>query len=169
MTFINKQHVFLDACALVRLVVDEPGARAVREYLETRPICFATRFSFDEALGVLKRKWVRGEGLSQERSLAASYRLITRYFKSERIPLDNLRLEERDVFFAAHEIVTKHAIDLLDALQILTIQDGRYRVSSDVPDAVLLTSDRKLAAEGEGLTSWLCQNDSHVIPPLGEV
>jgi len=48
---------YLDASALVKLVVNEPGVNDVRRYFNTNSGACTTFVSFVEALGVLKRKW----------------------------------------------------------------------------------------------------------------
>ena len=72
----NIYTYLLDASALVKLVVDEPGSKALA--LRPQPsVSYTTTLCFVEALGVLKAKrFFRNQSLSEEQYLAACEGLV---------------------------------------------------------------------------------------------
>ena len=51
---------FFDASAIVKILVDEPGSRRIREVYGGTAQIHTSWVLIAEALGVLKRKWQRG-------------------------------------------------------------------------------------------------------------
>jgi len=66
---------YLDAFALVKLLIDEDGSAAVRSYLGPHAIRRTTSLCFAETLGVLKAKHERSR-ISDEQYLASCEELM---------------------------------------------------------------------------------------------
>ena len=157
--YIKASH--LDASAAVKLILQERGSQYIRSYFKDRSGFFITGFCLAEALGVLKRKWCRGE-LSQEQYFERCYVLLAYLRKPSRIRVDEIELSSLDTFAKAEEIARRHKLDLSDSLQLASVKHGRF--SSCVPGfkTVLITADRALAsaAKKEGLRVWNCEEEA---------
>src|ERR1051325_7321587 len=81
---------YLDASALVKLVVEEHDSLAVRTFFQANTNFHTTSLCLGEALGVLKGKWVRKE-ISSNAYYAGTRRLIIDAW-GKRIALDNVEL-----------------------------------------------------------------------------
>lgn len=65
------KHRYLDASALVKLVVDEGDHEPVRTFFQSNVNFGATSICLAEALGVVKAKWTHGR-ISEENYFAAT-------------------------------------------------------------------------------------------------
>jgi len=150
-----KPH-YLDASALVKLVVEEPGSKALREFFQSNTNFHATSLCLGEALGVLKGKWQRRE-ITDDAYYAATRRLIIDAW-GQRIGLDSVELLDPKTHSEIEAMAKKHALDLSDALQLVTILRGRFSVLGPNSAPVLITADRGLAAaaSAEGIRAWNC-------------
>jgi predicted nucleic acid-binding protein len=147
---------YLDASALVKLVVDEEYSSRVRAHVETQSWRVCTSYCFVEALGALKLKKERGE-LSERAYTAASRRLIGTV-RSSRIKILGDIPSSSVAFAEAERMVKAYNIDFLDAFQIISIKDSwHYLAAPSKP--ILITADNKLskAATKEGIKSWYCR------------
>lgn len=151
---------YLDASALVKLLVDEPGSSRLKEYFDNPNVFRMTSLCFAEALGVLKAKYLyRGE-ITEKGYLHRSY-LLEVYLKHGRIKLDEVSLTDPAMFDEVEVIVKKYQIDISDALQIVTLKKGRYSKFVEESQSLLITADADLAkaARSEGLKVWDCINE----------
>jgi len=148
---------YLDACVLVKLVCREPGSDRIDEYVRTNPsFCFCvTEYAFYEALGVLKRKWVKKELKEQEYSKAIY--VLGAWFEDGTIKIDSdFRPHDQMLTGPLRDLVERHRIDYSDALQIYTIVNGKWKRSVYETKTVLVSQDAGLlkAARSEGLRVW---------------
>jgi predicted nucleic acid-binding protein len=156
---------YLDASALVKLVVAEDRAEKLRAYCG-RALLATTTLCFGEALGVLKAKWTH-KHITQEMYLAACEELFAHVrngtLEIEEVPLlsgDPQLL--RDNYEKIEKLAHKHSLDISDALQLLVLQSGTCSKLEGTTRASMVTADRKLAsaAMAEGMRAWDCVHDS---------
>ena len=160
--YVSQTH--LDASAAIKLVLDEPGSDHVRKYFTDRGGFYITGLCLAEALGVLKRKKLRG-GLSGHQYFGKCYLLLA-YLREHRINLDDIQISSVETFLKAEDIARRHNLDLSDSLQIVSVKYGRFCSFVQESKTVLATADRDLesAARMEGLRVWNCE-DSEEPPP----
>jgi predicted nucleic acid-binding protein len=146
---------YLDASALVRLVLDEPQSEAVRAYVRDRTNLYTNSFCFAEAFGVLKRKWQR-KALTIDEYYAA-VRKLTRDVRN-RIRFDDMELLDAAVQDEMERLGKKHGLDMADALQLVTILHGQFKHMGPNSASVLITADNGLAeaAQAEHVKLWNC-------------
>jgi predicted nucleic acid-binding protein len=155
---------YLDASAAVKLVLREPGSDNLQRYFHPqdgpRGGFHITSLCLAEALGVLKRKWLRDQ-LSDKEYHGKCF-LLVNYCSSRRIRLEDTELEDLSIFLQAIKLATKHKLDVSDALQLLTVKYGKFRHLVAESKTLLITADRNLesAAKAEGLRVWNCQTES---------
>ena len=149
---------YLDASAAVRLVLNEPGSDDLRKYFDAEDsgsfhimsLCLA------EALGVLKRKWHPEQTISMKDYFDKCYLLLALVRgKPKLIHLDDTYLSDLNVFTATEKIAKRYALDLSDALQLVTI---KQRFGKLKPKPLLITADSALAAaaQKEDISVWKC-------------
>lgn len=150
-----KAH-FLDASALVKLVVEENGSESLRNYFNANASFCTTPLCLGEALGALKGKWGRKE-IEESAYFSATRRLIIDAW-GKRIEIDDISFLTPTVHSEVENLAKKHTLDLSDALQIITIKNGRYSRLGPNSASVLITADAKLgtAAAQEGIRVWNC-------------
>lgn len=144
--------IFLDASAIVKLVVEEKGSDRVREYFDALNfLFFTTNFCFFESLSVLKRKWCNG-GISKNQYRECCGRVFA-YKKEGRIKIQEYPLENLEDFWKLECLVEKHNIDISDALQLLSIKETILATFAEESETTLLTADKDLAesAKKEGV------------------
>ncbi len=109
-----------------------------------------------EALGVLKGKWEHNR-LTDSQYFECTRRLIIDAC-GKRIEVDDIGLFTPSGLSSVEAMARKHALDLSDALQLVTILRGRYSVLGPNSASVLITADAKLAAAAgaEGIRVWNC-------------
>ena len=78
----------------------------------------------------------------------------------------NLRIDEVSILLPvvrteAERLIKAHAIDFLDAFQIVTVLHGRYQHMVAESQSILITADRSLAkaARAEGARVWECTSE----------
>jgi len=149
---------YLDASALVKLVIDEDYSARVRTYIfePERSWRVCTSFCFAEALGALKLRNKRGE-LSDEGYLSGSRKLI-RLVRDESIKVLEGDFSSLSAFAEAERMVKDYGIDFLDAFQLLSVKDSWGHLAPP-SQPLLVTADGPLskAAEGEGIKCWYCR------------
>lgn len=147
---------YLDASAMVKLVIEEGDSQMVREFFFGNVSFCATSLCLAEALGVLKGKWEHNR-ISDEQYFAATRRLIIDAW-GKRIEVDDIGLFTPDGLASVEATAKKHSLDLSDALQLVTILRGRYSVLGPSSASVLITADKRLAAaaSSEGVRVWNC-------------
>lgn len=157
---------YLDASAAVKLVIDEPGCQSLRKYLDEQSPLYISTVCVAETLGVLKRKWLRGE-LGEESYFRASFVFLAHLTQHGKIIVENDDLADPHVFFECEDLARKHGLDLSDALQLYALKAGCLSGGVDESQALLITADMKLAAaaRAEGLLVWNCKKEA---PPAFE-
>jgi predicted nucleic acid-binding protein len=149
---------YLDASALVKLVVDEGDHQRLRDFFNANTNFAATSLCLAEALGAVKAKWLHKQ-LSFDQYFEATRRLIIAAWE-EKIEVDSVDLFTPDNQQAVEALAKRHGLDLSDALQIETILHGKYRKLVADSAAVLITADKDLAkaAHQEGIRVWNCSD-----------
>jgi len=152
---------YLDASALVKLLVDEPDSSRIKEYFNKHHLFRMTSLCFAEALGALKVKYLYRKEITEKGYLNRSH-LLTIYLRQGQIKLDEVSLTDPAVFDEVEAIVRTYQIDVSDALQIVTLKKGRYRSFVGESQSLLITADADLAqaARSEGLQVWDCINEA---------
>ncbi len=147
---------YLDASALVKLVVDEADSQPMRAFFNSNTNFCATSLCLAEALGVLKGKWGRNQ-ITTDQYFSATRQLVIEA-RGKRIEIDDLGLVNPSVHAEVERMAKKHGLDLSDALQLLTILRGRYSVLGPNSASVLVTADCPLAraANAERIRVWNC-------------
>ena len=149
---------YLDACALVRLVVNEPGANDVRQYFNTNSGACATFVSFVEALRVLKRKW-------QDNWQDSDYQKAVEDLQSpvygEKLELDDISLANPALFREVAAFSKLHNLDFADALQLYAIKKGKYSPFTSGSNTRFISADGDLvrAARNNKVLTWECSKD----------
>ncbi len=161
----DTSHVwYLDASALVKLVVDEEGHEAVRRLYNENPNCYATPFCLMEALGIIKGMWKKTNNqkilISDDQYFAATRRLIIDAWGGKICP-DSIDLFTPNGLDAVEALAKKHDLDLSDALQLETLLNGQFKVLGGDSKPILVTADKGLAkaARCEGFRAWDCKRD----------
>jgi predicted nucleic acid-binding protein len=166
---------FLDASAMVKLVLEEIGSQALIVFFDKNESFYTTSLCFGEALGVLKSKRFHKKRISQEVYISTTYKLCS-FIKDRRILIEGESknkneepparhpgsLLEPAIFFKAADTSDKYQLDLSDALQLVMVRE------SNVVGATLITADEQLAAaaRAEGLEAWDCVREDPPNPNL---
>ena len=149
---------YLDASAMVKLVIDEDYSARVRSYMfePERSWRVCTSFCFAEALGALKLRNKRGE-LSDEGYLSGSRKLI-HLVRNKSVEVLEGDFSSFTAFAEAERIVKDYSIDFLDAFQLVSVKDSWGHLAPP-SQPLLVTADSALskAAEGEGVKYWYCR------------
>jgi predicted nucleic acid-binding protein len=149
---------YLDASALVKLVIDEGDHLNVRRHFNSTTNFAATSLCLGEALGVIKgKRFHKNPLITEEQYFAATKRLVMDA-SGGRIEVDDINLFTLQSLISVEALAKKHHLDLSDALQLATILHGRYSPFGPHSSSVLITADRKLAkaAELESIRVWNC-------------
>lgn len=149
---------YLDASAIVKLVVDEPDAASIRDYFDSNANFCTSLLCVCESLGICKGKWSRGE-ISAEGYVRATKKIVT-YARTSRIEIDDLGLAAA-THQGVEELGRKHGLDLSDALQLYTILHGKYSHPGPGSASILISADGGLcaAAISEGIRAWNCASE----------
>ena len=147
---------YLDASALVKLVVDEGDHEPVRSFFHSNTNFFATSLCLAEALGAVKAKWTHGRITEGQYFLCTRTLVINAW--GNKIEVEDIGLFSPGGLTAVEALAKKHTLDLSDALQLETILRGKHSHMGPNSAPVLVTADAKLAkaAEIEGIRSWNC-------------
>ncbi len=119
---------FFDASAIVKLVVQEPGAGRAREIFERVAQVYTAWVVVAEALGALKRKWNRGD--IDERRYGGAVHLLLAYVSEERLKAVDLTTRVGRPALATFEldilrVRREHpALDAADVLQFAAIRNS---------------------------------------------
>lgn len=157
---------YLDASAIVKLVLKEPGSAELRQYFGKESDFTATSLCFAEALGVLKVKRFNQKNMTDEEYFSGCDELMA-YVAGGNIDIEDIEIQDRSVFDEVEKLTRKHnqgkpkdkTIDISDAFQIVSIKRNYF---SQFPNTdskpILITGDQALAnaARGEGLRVWYC-------------
>jgi len=159
---------YLDASAIVKLLIDEEGTVALRSYMDSHATRVTTSLCFAETLGVLKAKH-KHKHISAEQYLAACEELIAE-LRNETLVIEDIGLMERRVFDEVEILCGKYGLDLSDAFQLLTLRSGQLSSLEGDSRPILVTADKKLAtaARSEGLRAWDCMHEPAPHPCIRE-
>ncbi|MFC1694470.1 type II toxin-antitoxin system VapC family toxin [Candidatus Latescibacterota bacterium] len=150
----------LDASALVKLYVNEPGSDKLRTYMKSNPTYYTTLFCFFETLSVLKVKWLYKKEITEVEYKKATFSL-TAWFSSVSQNIEDLDFTSQTIFTEVQKIVTRYTLDLSDAFQILSVKEGFFSNMVDESKTIFITADDKLAkvARQENIKVWnlLCE------------
>lgn len=149
---------YLDASAIVKLLIDEEGSEVLRSY-HGRDVGFqfhATSLCFAEALGVLKVKHFYRKEISEDDYLTACDYLFGWAGDETELELEDVETKDRLVFTEAERLVKKYKIDVSDAFQIVSVKRNPLRRYGN--DLMLITGDGDLAKAAcqEGIQVWNC-------------
>jgi predicted nucleic acid-binding protein len=156
------QPYLFDATALVKLVVDEQGSRAIRQLCSTPEVIRTTWLCLAEAYGVVKRHWQK-EKWTAERYCGKIFDL--QHYVQRRIKLEgSINLSQRD-FRETERIHGQYRIDFSDALLVVVLRSGLYAHLTGNSKPVLVTSDKNLfrAARAEGIMTWNPENEKSLM------
>ena len=152
---------YLDASAIIKILVDEDSSSPVQKYFHNSSSCFRmTSLCFTEALSVLKAQYFYRKKITRKGYLNRSYRLVA-WLRDRRILLDEVDLSDSKIFEEVESIIKEHRLDLSDAFQTVTIKWGKYSNFSGESQSLLITADRGLAkaARSEGIKVWECSHE----------
>ena len=145
-----------DASALVKRFLSEESSHILRQYWNTHSTLYTTPFCLYESLGVLKLRKLRCK-LTKKEYLEAASKLVAWYRASVR-DIKDLDFTRLDVFTKAVKIAEQHDLDLSDAFQLLSLQEGFFAPLFGDSATLLVTADDALAnaARAIGLRVWDC-------------
>ncbi|MEJ1496348.1 MAG: hypothetical protein RPU13_07640 [Candidatus Sedimenticola sp. (ex Thyasira tokunagai)] len=146
---------YLDASALVKLLVYEDRSEIIRAYFARHVNFQTTSLCFAEALGVLKVKYHYRNLIDEETYLSACEELLA-YARDGTIEIDEINISEREAFNKVESLCQAYSLDLSDCFQIYTLQAGFFSRFQGEAKPILITADSGLAiaAREEGLRAW---------------
>jgi hypothetical protein len=119
-----------------------------------------------EALGVLKRKFLRKE-MSRRDYLDSTYEMMA-FVRGDSILVQHDRLDDLALFAQAETYVQRHNLDFIDALQltVLLLRDAAF-LRGGASESFLVTIDSDLAAavRKEGGLAWDVSAEERPPPP----
>jgi predicted nucleic acid-binding protein len=155
---------YLDASAIVKLVVRENRSRELQDYFSYLGDSYlTTSLCFSETLGALSQKYKKGEIGYQEYLQACEELLCMERDCS--IEIYDVGISDRHAFdqaermILAYENSRKRRLDLSDAFQLVTLKMAFPTLENS--SKLLITADCYLArvAEAEGLAVWNVMTD----------
>jgi predicted nucleic acid-binding protein len=153
-----KAH-YLDASALVKLVLREKGSDSLRAYLDGRASWYTTQLCIGEALNVLKRFWNRKK--LDDNAYFGTSGLLLSFVNHNRVRIDETKIENTSTLIHCQDLAKKHRVDLVDALLIYSVKEGKFKLFVEESKTLLITADKTLAEAGraEGLRIWNCESE----------
>jgi predicted nucleic acid-binding protein len=147
---------YLDASAIVKLLVNEEGSERLHSYCEEHTNFRTTALCVGEAVGVLKVKHFRRKEIDQGNYFAASEILAGWTTTLGGLEIEEVNISDRSVFYDVEELCKKYSLDLSDGLQIYTLKKGFLSVLPGDSAPILITADDALAdaVEREGGRVW---------------
>ena len=161
---------YIDASALIKLVIDEDDCAIIREFFLNNVNFCTTSLCMSEALSRIKGLWKKGKAgqakLTMEQYLVSTRNLLgnthTLRKAHGKIEIDENILSDSSTHLKVEEIARSNKLDLSDALQLYTIKNGKYSHLGPESASILITADKKLAtAAGDiGIRAWNCSKKS---------
>ena len=147
---------YLDASALVKLVIDEVDHLPLRLFFKANVNFATTSLCLAEALGVIKGKWLRNR-ISEDQYFAVTHELVIGVV-GKKIEVDEINLFSFEGIASVEALAKKYSLDLSDALQLETILRGKYSPLGPNSASILITADAGLAsaAQAESIRVWNC-------------
>lgn len=140
--------ICIDASALAKRFLDEPCSEELRRYLHSQPTPYTTPFCLYETLSVLKSKV--GKTFPDRKTFSRE-----NYFRAAGIVVNEYRVYSArmkepdftamDVFARTTKLAEQYGVDLSDAFQLLSLQEGFFSVLSGESATLLVTADKALA------------------------
>ncbi len=153
--------VFLDASALLAWILYpdkvEPGGERISEYLK-RPEHqrYSNELCLTEVLSRLK--WMRHYKQITDPGYFMQVNLLMRRIDHQTLYVSDFNYWKKEFSDKALELVRKHQnkIDFIDAMQIVDVLYGPYRIFAGPSRTLLITMDGKLrdAAKAEEVEVW---------------
>jgi predicted nucleic acid-binding protein len=152
---------YWDASALVKIVADDAaeasGRASVRAFFFEQALHYATSYSLAEALNVFKLKWLRHD-ISREvyfQDVREFFRLVVSSTEEDQVPISVQVLDQ------AERIMAEHALDFVDALQLVTVLRGKFSVLVGDSTSLFATADHDLAVAARklGAQVWECHKE----------
>jgi predicted nucleic acid-binding protein len=152
---------YWDASALVKVVAEDaheaPGRQAVRDFFFSKGLHYTTSYCLAEALSAFKLKWLREVVTQPEyfRTVREFFRLVAYSVTVDDVPVVPGVLER------AERLMAEHALDFVDAIQVVTLLHGRFAVFVGDSRSLFVTADQALAkaARQEGAVVWVCTDE----------
>lgn len=161
---------YIDASALIKLVVDENDSANFRKFFLSNVNFCTTSLCLSEALGRIKGMWKKGKGdckkLTIDQYLVSTRNLLgythTISKPHGKIEIDENILSDAATHLKVEEIARQNKLDLSDALQLYTIKHGKYSHLGPESASILITADAPLAtaARTMGIRAWNCSIES---------
>jgi predicted nucleic acid-binding protein len=147
---------YLDASALIKILIEEPRSEAIREFFSNESAFFTTSVCFAEVLGILKRKQFKKKKIIEYFDASA---YLMGFVNDHKLIIDEVQISQDDIFTEVEAIARRHSIDISDAFQLVTIQRRFSLIDKEAK--FLITADRKLAkaARKEGVKAWYCMKE----------
>lgn len=139
-------------------MLNELGSDRLLGYFNPTGSFFITSFCLFEALGVLKRKMLKKEIVS-DHYFKSCFSLLS-YVHLKRLRIDDPEINSYETFRQAEKLARQYCLDLSDALQLVGLKYGRFSRFVQASKPMLITADGVLeaAARREGLRVWNCEN-----------
>ncbi len=161
----SAKAVYLDASALIKLVIDEDGSEPLIELFNSFPGFHSTSMCMMEALGRIKGMHFNNSKrskhyISLEKYNAAIKNLVVQGMC--RIEIYDINLFNADSFSKVLELAYDYELDISDALQLATLRYGKHHHMSRNSRSILVSADKNLAkaAKKEGFRVWDCLRES---------
>ncbi len=139
---------FFDTSAIVKLLCgEEPGSAEVKRIFDGTTV-FTSWILLAEAMGVLKRKWIKKE-ISEEQYAGRVHYLLA-LIRDRRFLIRDIEIKDHEACLKTYEydlidIRKKHPeLDVADALQLIAIQEGILGKLAGESTPNLVTADLKL-------------------------
>jgi len=157
---------YLDASAIVKLLVKEDGSDRLRNYCNKHSNFRTTALCIGEALGVLKAKRFYRNAIDDEGYFSASEMLARWTDASGWLEIEEINISDRSVFHEVEQLCKKYSLDLSDGLQIYTLKKGLFSVLPGDSAPILITADDALAdaVRCEGGRVWHVLNEPEPKP-----
>ena len=150
---------WLDASAIIKLLVEEDGSRQVRTYLARHGPFYTAWLCVGEVFGWLKAAYKHKE-MTLDEYIARCEILLGWVYNSPKISkvYDIPNMDFRQ-FREVENLVKKYKIDFSDALQVYILKTDKFLLTYN---PILVTADQTLAeaARNEGLDAWDCKRDT---------
>lgn len=150
---------YLDASALVKLLVNEQGSEVVRKYFDQYSNFYTPSLCFAETLTTLKFKYRKKEITQREYIKACN--LLMAHISAESIGIDEIEIANRQTYWEVEKLAQKYNLDISDAFQIFTLKKGYFSILGGESEPILITADFRLAdaARQEELRVWNCMKE----------
>jgi predicted nucleic acid-binding protein len=155
---------YLDASALVKLVAEDAheiqGREVLRNYYWTHTASmYATSYCIAETFSVFKRKQLQGT-ISGTEYIEYVKKFLHRLIGAN-LRVDEVSILSPQLFAEGERFFNQYGIDFIDALQIVTVLHGQFKIFAADSKTILITADKGLAnaARAEGARVWECTSE----------